>query len=63
MESFEYVVKEYKRDFIGSSEILKDVGLGRMIRTVFLDDYSSNKKQGGFYAPTPQKRRTKFSMI
>lgn len=45
MEGFEYMAKEYKHDFTGSSEILKDVGLGRrMIRTVFLEDYSSNKK-------------------
>lgn len=44
MEGFEYMAKEYKHDFVGSGEILKDVSLGRrMIRTVFFEDYSDNK--------------------
>lgn len=29
MEALEHMVKEYKHDFVGSSEILTDVGLGK----------------------------------
>lgn len=46
MEGFEYVAKKHKHDFVGSSKLLTNVGLGKkMITAVSSEDYSGKKKK------------------
>lgn len=59
MEGSEYMAKEYTHDFIGSSELLKDVGI-RMIRTVVFFRLFQLQKVGWLLL---KEKRAKFSII
>lgn len=63
MEGFEYVAKKHKHDFVGSSKLLTNVGLGKkMITAVSSEDYSGKKKKKVGWLLVQKKGRAKFSI-
>lgn len=58
MEGTEYTVKKQKHNVVSSSELLTNAPLGRkMVRAVFLEDFSAYKRQGCFQS---KKKKLNF---